>query len=93
MNGTMQPQRPRSVYCSPEERDAIQERAADAGRSTAGFVLDLALEDGADGRADALTEEERAELRDGVRRLVALLGIPGSGEANAGGVEAGEASG
>ena len=93
MNGTMQPKRPRSVYCSPEERDAIQERAADAGKSTSGFVLDLALEDGTDSRTEALTDEERAELCDGVRRLAALLGIPGSGEANAGGAEAGEASG
>ncbi len=76
------------MYCSPQERDAIQERAANAGKSTSGFVLDLALEDGADGHADALTEEERAELRDGVRRLAALLGVPGTGAANAAGAEA-----
>lgn len=81
----MQHKRPRSVYCSPEERDAILKGAAAAGKSVSRFILDLAL-DGEDAcRAGALTEQERAELRDGVRRLAALVGVPPPGEDHEGG--------
>lgn len=75
----MQHKRPRSVYCSPEERDAILKGAAAAGKSVSRFILDLALDGGDACRRGALTEEERAELRDGVRRLAALVGVPPPG--------------
>ena len=67
--------RPRSMYCSPGERDAIQERAAAAGQPVSRFVMERALSGEEAGRAAALTVEERAELHDGVRRLVALAGV------------------
>ena len=69
----MSRKRPRSVYCSPGEYAAIQERAAAAGRPVSRFVLERALKGG--GTAVALTEEERAELHDGVRRLVAFADL------------------
>ncbi|MYE60361.1 MAG: DUF1778 domain-containing protein [Alphaproteobacteria bacterium] len=84
MTGRMQPRRPRSVYCSLEERDAIRQAAAAAGKSVSAFVIGRALEDGEEeGGAAALTEEERVELRDGVLRLAATMGVPqrGAGEA------------
>lgn len=70
MNG----KRARSVYCSLEEREAIARGAGAAGKSISRFLLDPALdrEDG-DDDAGVLTEEERAELRDGIRGLAALL--------------------
>jgi len=91
MTGRMQQRRPRSVYCSLEEREAIRQAAAAAGKSVSGFVIGRALEDGEEGDgeegdgAEALTEDERVELRDGVLRLAAMIGIPqrraGAGEA------------
>ena len=86
MTVRMQQRRPRSVYCSLEERDAIRQAASAAGKSVSAFVIGRALEDMEDeDSAAALTEEERAELRDGVLRLAAVMGVPqpgaGAGEA------------
>ena len=80
MTGRMQQKRPRSVYCSLDERDAIRQSAAAAGKSISAFVIGRALEDGKDESGEeALTEEERAELRDGVLRLAAVMGVPQPG--------------
>ena len=84
MTGRMQQRRPRSVYCSLEEQDAIRQVASAAGKSVSAFVIGRALEDmEEEGGAVALTEEERAELREGVMRLAAVMGVPqpGAGEA------------
>ena len=86
MTGRMQQRRPRSVYCSLEEREAIRQAAAAAGKSVSAFVIGRALEHGEDEAGEeALTEDERAELRGGVRRLAAVMGVPqrgaGAGEA------------
>ncbi len=68
--------RPRSVYCSPGERDALGERAAAAGVSVSSFVLERALGDGGGkGEAPRLSEAERAELHDGVRRLIGFADV------------------
>lgn len=68
--------RPRSVYCSPEERDAIGARAAAAGMTVSSFVLERGLAGGgAGGAAAGLTAEERAELHEGVRRLIGFAGM------------------
>lgn len=80
MTGSMQQRRPRSVYCSLKERDAIRQAASAAGKSVSAFVIGRALEDGEEeGGAAALTEEERAELREGVLRLAAVMGVPQAG--------------
>ncbi len=71
----MSRKRPRSVYCSPGEYAAIQERAAAAGKPVSRFVLERALKGLGTAPAVALTEEERAELHDGVRRLVAFVDL------------------
>lgn len=66
--------RPRSVWCSPEERDAIGARAAAAGLTVSRFVLERALaEDGSGGAAAPLTEAERAELHEGVSQLIDIM--------------------
>ena len=65
--------RPRGVYCSPDERAAIRERAAAAGKSVSRLVLDLAFAGDADPHASALTAEELVELLDGFRILVAFV--------------------
>ena len=57
--------RPRGVYCSMEEREAIRKRAAAAGKSVSRLFLDAVLADDADSRASALTAEEQAELLEG----------------------------
>ena len=67
--------RPHSLYCSPEERDAIGARAA-AGMTVSSFVLERGLAGGrAGGAAAGLTAAERAELHAGVRRLIRLAGL------------------
>ena len=71
----MNRKRPRSVYCSPGEHAAIQERAAAAGKPVSRFLLERAQEEPGSGPAAALTEEERAELHDGVRALVAFADL------------------
>lgn len=88
ITGTMQQKRPRNVYCSPGERAAILKAAAAAGKSVSSFVLDRALDGGDIGRAGRLTEEERAELRDGVGRLAGLVGLPPPGAERDGGAAA-----
>lgn len=68
--------RPRSIYCSPGERDALGERAAAAGLSVSSFVLARGLaDDGGEAEASGLTEAERAELHDGIRWLVGLAAM------------------
>ena len=68
--------RPRSVYCSPEERDEIGARAAAAGMTVSSFVLERGLAGGGAGEAAAgLTAAERAELHAGVRRLIDFAGM------------------
>ena len=79
----MSRKRPRSVYCSPEEHAAIQERAAAAGLPVSRFLLERAREEAGSGPAAVLTEAERAELHDGIRVLAAfadlLLGAASGG--------------
>lgn len=68
--------RPRSVYCSPEEHDAIGVRAAAAGMTVSSFVLERGLAGGgAKGASAGLTAAERAELHEGVRRLIGFAGM------------------
>lgn len=67
--------RARGVHCSPEQRDAIRERAAAAGSTVSRLVLDAALADRTGGRASALSAEELAELHRGFRTLVAFVGF------------------
>ena len=81
----MQQKRPRNVYCSPGERAAILKAAAVAGKSISSFLLDRALDDGGIGRAGGLTEDERAELRNGLGRLAGLVGLPPPGAEHDGG--------
>ncbi len=66
--------RPHSIWCSPGERDAIGARAAAAGMTVSRFVMERALAKGGAGeRAATLTEAERDELHDGVRRLIGFV--------------------
>ena len=67
--------RPRGVSCSPEQRDAIRERAAAAGKTVSRLVLDAALADGTGGHAPALSAEELTELLRGFRTLVAFVRV------------------
>ena len=67
--------RARGVYCSPEQRDAIRERAAAADKTVSRLFLDAALADRTDGRASALSAEELTELFRGFRTLVAFVRI------------------
>ena len=65
--------RQRSLHCSPAEQAMIRERAAAAGKTTSRHVLDLALADDPDRHPLVLTEEEQAELRDGVREVESFV--------------------
>ena len=67
--------RAHGVYCSPEQRDAIRERAAAADKTVSRLFLDAALADRTDGRASALSAEELTELLRGFRTLVAFVRI------------------
>lgn len=68
--------RPRSLYCSPEERDAIGALAAAAGMTVSSFVLERGLAGGrAGGAAAGLTAAERVELHAGVRGLIGFAGM------------------
>ena len=64
--------RQRSLYCGPEDRAAIRGRAKAAGKTVSRYLLDLALADDPDRHPVVLTPAEQAELRDGVRELLAL---------------------
>lgn len=65
--------RARGVYCSPEQRDAIRERAAAADKTVSRLVLDAALADRTGDRASALSAEELTELLRGFQTLVAFV--------------------
>ena len=58
--------RQRSLHCSHDEQATIREAAAASGKTISRFVLDLALADDVDRYPIVLTEQEQAELRDGV---------------------------
>lgn len=64
--------RQRSLYCRPDERAAIRGRAKAAGKPVSRYLLDLAMADDPDRHPVVLTPAEQAELRDGVRELLAL---------------------
>ena len=66
--------RQRSLHCKPAEQAMIRERAAAAGKTVSRYVvMELALADDPDRHPLVLTEEEQAELRDGVRELQAFV--------------------
>ena len=65
--------RPRTVWCSPEERAAIRALARAAGMPVSRLVLDLAFSDAGGRDETALTVEETAELLDGFRMLMAFV--------------------
>ena len=65
--------RQRSLHCKPAEQVMIRERAAAAGKTVSRYVMELALADDPDRHPLVLTEEEQAELRDGVRELQAFV--------------------
>ena len=67
--------RAHGVYCSPEQRDAIRERATAADKTVSRLFLDAALADRTDGRASALSAEELTDLLRGFRTLVAFMCI------------------
>ena len=50
----------------------IRERAAAAEKTVSRYVMELALADDPDRHPLVLSEEEQAELRDGVREVLAL---------------------
>ena len=64
--------RQRSLYCRAAERAAIRGRAKAAGKTVSRYLLDLAMADDPDRHPVVLTPVEQAELRDGVRELLAL---------------------
>ena len=51
----------------------IRERAEAAGKTVSRYVMELALADDPDRHPLVLSEEEQAELRDGVRELQAFV--------------------
>ena len=65
--------RPRGLYCRPEQRDAVRERAAAADKTVSRLFLDAALADRTGDRASALSAEELTELLRGFRTLVAFV--------------------
>ena len=76
--------RQRSLHCSREEQAAIRAAAAESGKTISRFVLDLALADDVHRHPVALTEDEQAELRDGVSEVRGFVravrdALPGGG--------------
>ena len=65
--------RARSLHCKPEEQALIRERAAAAGKTVSGYVLDLALADDPERHQLALTADEQTDLRDAVAELRAFV--------------------
>ena len=65
--------RQRSLHCKPAEQAMIRERAAAADKTVSRYVMELALADDPDRHPLVLSEEEQAELRDGVRELQAFV--------------------
>ena len=64
--------RQRSLHCKPAEQAMIRERAEAASKTVSRYVMELALADDPDRHPLVLSEEEQAELRDGVLELQAL---------------------
>ena len=73
MTGEPTGRRQRSLHCKPDEQAMIRARAEAAGKTVSRYVLDLALADDPDRHPVVLTEDEQAELRDGVRELRAFV--------------------
>ena len=65
--------RARSLHCKPEEQALIRERAAAAGKTVSGYVLDLALADDPERHQLVLTADEQTDLRDAVAELRAFV--------------------
>ena len=65
--------RQRSLSCKPAEQAMIRERAAAAEKTVSRYVIELALADDPDRHPLVLTEEEQAELRDGVLEIQAFV--------------------
>ena len=65
--------RQRSLHCKPAEQAMIRERAAAEDKTVSRYVMELALADDPDRHPLVLTEEEQAELRDGVREMQAFV--------------------
>ena len=65
--------RQRSLHCKPAEQAMIRERAEAASKTVSRYVMELALADDPDRHPLVLTEEEQAELRDGVLELQAFV--------------------
>ena len=65
--------RQRSLHCKPAEQAMIRERAAATEKTVSRYVMELALADDPDRHPLVLTEEEQAELRDGVQAFVLAL--------------------
>ena len=61
--------RQRSLHCKPAEQAMIRERASAAEKTVSRYVIELALADDPDRHPLVLTEEEQAELRDGVMEV------------------------
>ena len=62
--------RQRSLHCKPAEQAMIRERAEAASKTVSRYVMELALADDPDRHPLVLSEEEQAELRDGVLDVV-----------------------
>lgn len=76
--------RARSLHCKAGEQALIRERAAAAGKTVSGYLLDLALADDPERHELVLTADEQSELCDGIAELQAFvralkLGLPGAG--------------
>ena len=69
--------RQRSLHCKPAEQAMIREHAAATEKTVSRYVVELALADDPDRHPLVLTEEEQAELRDGVLELQALARASG----------------
>lgn len=65
--------RQRSLHCKPAEQAMIRERAAAVEKTVSRYLMELALADDPDRHPLVLTEEEQAELRDGVLELRAFV--------------------
>ena len=65
--------RQRSLHCTPAEQAMIRARAEEASKTVTRHVLDLALADDPDRHPLVLTEEEQAELHDGIRAVEAFV--------------------
>ena len=74
----------RSVYCAPETRAAMHERADQKGMSLSRLIVELARADDPDRHPLALSEAEQRAMRDDVGECAELVralrrGLPGCG--------------